>query len=106
MLYLTFDSITTFLLPYFLGIVYFAIACWAKSEISVATTSISPTIPPEQVFTLLEEITPITHTEVVIHQPKLPCSKKISVTPVAELVKFPNIKKCCSKSNLSRLIAV
>jgi hypothetical protein len=55
MLYLTFYSVTTFLLPYFIGMVYFAIACWVKSEISVVATSISSAIRPEQVFTLLEE---------------------------------------------------
>lgn len=105
MLYLTFDSITTFLLPYFLGIVYFAIACWVKSEISVAVTSTSPTIRPEKVFTLLEEIAPITQAKIVIHQPKLTRSKKIPITPVAELVKSPNIKKRRSKSNIPRSIA-
>lgn len=34
MLYLTFDSVTTFLLPYFLGVVYFSIVCWVKLELS------------------------------------------------------------------------
>ena len=106
MLYLNFDSITTFLLPYFLGIVYFAIACWVKSEISLVVTSTSPTIPPEQVFTLLEEIPPTTQAEIVVHQSKLPSSKKLSITPVVELVKSPNIKKCRSKSTLPRSIAV
>ena len=106
MLYLTFDSVTTFLLPYFISVVYFAIACWVKSEISLVATSIFPAIPPEQVFTLLEKISPTTQAEIVVHQPKLPRSKKSSVTPVAELVKSPNIKKCRSKSNIPRSITV
>ena len=55
MLYLTFDSITTFLLPYFLGIVYFAIACWVKSELSTPKiVTIAPIIRPEEVFKVLE----------------------------------------------------
>ena len=105
MLYLTFDSVTTFLLPYFIGMVYFAIACWVKSEISVVATSTFPAIRPEQVFTLLEEIAPITPAEIVIDQPKSPRSRKLPVTPVAELVKSPNIKKRRSKSILPRSIA-
>jgi hypothetical protein len=105
MLYLIFDSVTTLLLPYFIGMVYFSIACWVKSEISVVVSSTSPAIRPEQVFNLLEEIAPITQTEIVINQPKLPHSRKLPVTPVAELVKSPNIKKHRNKSILPRLIA-
>ena len=105
MLYLTFDSVTTFLLPYFISVVYFAIACWVKSEISLVATSIFPAIPPEQVFTLLEKISPTTQAEIVVHQSKLPSSKKLSITPVVELVKSPNIKKCRRKSNMPRSTA-
>jgi hypothetical protein len=82
MLYLTFDSVTTFMLPYFIGMVYFAIACWVKSEISVVATSTSPAIRPEQVFNLLEEI-----------------------APVAELINPPSPKKRRSKSNVPSSIA-
>jgi hypothetical protein len=102
MLYLTFDPVTTFLLPYFIGMVYFAIACWVKAEISVVATSTSPAIRPEQVFTLLEEVAPITQAEIAIDRPKSPSSRKLPVTPVAELVESPNIKKRRSKSNSSR----
>lgn len=105
MLYLTFDSVTTFLLPYFIGMIYFAIACWVKSEISVVPTSTSPAIRPEQVFTLLEEIAPITPAEIAICQPKSPRPRKLPVTPVAQFVKSPNIKKRRSKSILPRSIA-
>ena len=106
MLYLTFDSVTTFLLPYFIGMVYFAIACWVKSEISVvATSSTSPAIRPEQVFNLLEETSLITQSAIVFHQPKSSQSRKSPVTPVAELVKSPNIKKCRRKSNMPRSTA-
>ena len=82
MLYLTFDSVTIFLLPYFIGIVYFAIACWVKSEISVVETSAALTIRPEQVFNLLEEI-----------------------APVAELINPLSPKKRRSKSNVPSSIA-
>ena len=55
MLYLTFDSITTFLLPYFLGIVYLAIACWVSSELSTPEiVTIAPIVRPEEVFKVLE----------------------------------------------------
>ncbi|MCY7367972.1 MAG: hypothetical protein LH474_07450 [Chamaesiphon sp.] len=105
MLYLTFDCVTTFLLPYFIGMVYFAIACWVKSEISVAAISTPPTIRPEQVFTLLEEIVPITHAGIIIHQPKSIRSRKSPITPVAELDKYQDIKKPRSKSILPRSTA-
>ena len=60
MLYLTFDPVTTFLLPYFIGIIYFAIACWVNSELSdPETITIAPVVRPERVFNFLEEVSTI-----------------------------------------------
>ena len=89
MLYLTFDSITTFLLPYFLGIVYLAIACWVSSELSTPEiVTIAPIVRPEEVFKVLEAVSSIDDLVVPTKPTVSRRSRKSPVvisTPVVEI---------------------
>lgn len=69
-MYLHYDPITTALLPYFLGLVYFFIFCWVRTELSPPPQlQLTATTRPEQVFQLLDD-KPLQTTPKTARNPK------------------------------------
>ena len=94
MLYLTFDSITTFLLPYFIGVVYLVIACWVKSELSTPEiVIIDPIVRPEEVFKVLEAVSSIDDLVVPTKPTVSRRSRKSPVVISTPVVKIAPAKK-------------